>query len=34
MKELLHAESQLNPQLFANIQAAMAPLMADRGRPL
>lgn len=31
IKELLHAESQLNPQLFANIQAAMAALVADRG---
>jgi tRNA(Ile)-lysidine synthase TilS/MesJ len=31
IKSLLEAESQLNPQLFANIQAAMSPLVADRG---
>lgn len=32
IKSLLAQESEVNPQLFANLQAAMRPLVADKGK--
>lgn len=34
IKTLLQEEAKQNPNLYANIQAAMAPLLSDRGRHL